>query len=125
VAKANSICAEANTAEQKLPKPTANTSTAVGQYIGAVAAVGNAELKELRALPEPSADKAVIASVIATGQNQINVANKLASQFTAGDEPGAKATYQQLNALTAPVNKAFDDYGLKTCGSGSVATPAG
>ncbi len=125
LAKANSICAEANAAEQKLPKPTANTSTAVGEYIGAVAAVGNAELKELRALPEPSGDKAAIASVLATGQNQIDVATKLGSQFVAGDKTGSKATYDQLNALTAPVNKAFDSYGLKTCGSGSVPAPAG
>lgn len=117
VTRGNEICAKFNEQRAKLPQPAGASPAQLADYLGPTIETVAAEAKELRALPVPAGDEAAARGFLDGLDEQVRQGRAAVARLRAGDVRGAQAAVQP--ASRTALSKAFDDYGLTTCGTGS------
>lgn len=123
-ARANAICATAirNVRNVATPSATGDVSLpALARYLRAVTPIVESELKQLRALPKPAADRALLDRYLAALAAAASQYKALASAAMAGD-------HGSMNAATAALQSNQDAslaarYGLTSCTGATGTAP--
>lgn len=124
VARANAICENAVRAERAVSAASAGggvTLAALGHYLGVVTPIVDSEVKQLRALPQPPADRKVLAQYLAALQAAAAGYRRLGSAARSGDRSAVTSATASLQA--SPSAALAARYGLTTC-AGSTGTVA-
>ena len=127
LARANAICATALRGARNVTPPGSSAAgpslDALGSYFKQVIPIVEREASQLRALPRPAADRALLDSFLSALGASVADYRRLASAATAGD----RATLEQeASALgSSPASGLASRYGLSECaGSGAAAPPS-
>jgi len=116
VARANEICKAGNARQSAIPSPD-NTIAQQLAYLDQVIAATAETLRQIRALPQPPADRAALQQMYAKGDAALSVARQESAALKEGKTSVAGALDTQLATATNEVNSAFSAYGLIFCGS--------
>jgi hypothetical protein len=125
IARADPICASARAQAQPI---IAQLAAAAGSLDAASArrlapavsrlhSVGVSYLARLRALQQPSGDRAAIDDFLRPSAQVVDAVGTAASALAAGDTVRALAQLQQIQPLALDANAAEQRYGLRQCGS--------
>lgn len=124
VARADAICAGTLRDIRATPAPTGGQSSlpALAAYLRQVVPIVDKEAAQLRALPRPAQDRAVLDRYITAVGNSASEYRGLAAAAARGDRSGV---VQALSTLQAnPVQTLAQSYGLSQC-SGATGTGLG
>ena len=116
VARANEICKAGNARQSAIPSPD-NTIAQQLAYLDQVIAATAETLRQIRALPQPPADRAALQQMYAKGDAALSVARQESSALKEGKTSVAASFDTQLTTATSDANSAFNAYGLTYCGS--------
>jgi hypothetical protein len=115
IARGNAICAHALLAIRSAPPSKGNFAR--------VAAIVEHEAAQLRALPRPSQDRALLGRYVAAAGELASDYRKLAAAERSGDRTGVQAQFAALRANPAP--KLAGRYGLRECAGAGVTVGSG
>lgn len=121
IARANAICAAAVSGIRATPPPAGGQAslTALSAYLHRVLPIVEKEVSDLRALPRPARDRALLNSYLAAVAASGSDYRALAKAAAAGDRNGVA---RALEALQANANESLARrYGLVQC-AGSTGT---
>jgi len=101
-------------------------SAAEATFLDTLRDLNQRQLTELRALPRPPADGAVLSSLYTDNQTMIDETAEGVARLRAGQTSAAQRLLSDVDARADAVNRRFDVFGLRACGSaqtlGDVAT---
>jgi len=116
VAKADSLCREGSRTFEAIPMPSKDVKD-VARYFGQLLQVSNKLLADLKALPVPPGDGAVVADMLAAQENVLAGFAEMRDALMANDARRYAAATAQEATLTTAADAKFDAYGLRVCGS--------
>jgi hypothetical protein len=117
VAKADLICRAGARELAAIPDPADGSGAEIARMIGAVSEVAERMGREIRALPVPPGDEAVIADLL-VAQDLVNAKGReITAAARVEDGPALIAAAHQIDTLSTAVDAKFDAYGLGTCGT--------
>jgi hypothetical protein len=124
VARGNAICSSAVSSVRAVVPPAkgAGSGTALAGYFKQLQPIVAKEVSQLRKLPRPSADKAVLDRYIASVTKAGNVYKQLASAAQRNDIPGVAKYLGELRAN--PAQSLARQYGMTQCAAAAgTSTP--
>lgn len=117
VAKADTICRAGAREFAGIPKAANGSGPEIARAVGAVSDVAERMGAEIRALPVPPGDEAVVADMLAA-QDAVNAkAREIAAAAGTEDAAAFVAAAHQIDTLSTAVDAKFDAYGLGSCGT--------
>jgi hypothetical protein len=119
IARGNAICAGALRQVRATPAPPGGTGSLTGlsDYVKQVLPIVSKEISNLRALPRPSQDGALLNRYIAAVAATKSDYGRLAAAARNGDSTGASEALAALQASPAPA--LAKRYGLTVCAGGA------
>jgi hypothetical protein len=129
VSQADAVCAQGDVQIQSVPKPQLTGSSAqilknLGSYVDQVLPLAQNVITRLKALKQPSSDRALLQRYFASLDDAVAKLRTLSTAARAGDAKGVQAGANALNS-TQP-DALARQYGFKRCGgTGGTGTPAG
>jgi len=117
MAKGSAVCAVMNRHSRALgPFPQGGAGVAA-HYLEKQIAISQTAIAGLQALAPPREDAAQVTALEDQTLGLIGTGNRLVLALRTGDADGARSLLAQVNALTVKTNKAWNAFGLTTCGS--------
>ncbi len=114
IARADGICAGAQTSIKALGSPT--DLAAVATYGNRVGDILDREVAAIRALPAPAGDAATIDRMLTEAHRGVDVARELARIAATGDGAAVQEYAAKSQAATAEARRLAAAYGLRVCG---------
>jgi len=124
IARGNAICAGAQRDLLAAPSPAAGETSLPGlaEYLSAIMPILRREVSNLRALPRPPADRALLNQYISAVASLGVIYGKLAAAARRGDQDAVNLALAQLAAN--PASSLAARYGLNQCaGAAGTAVP--
>jgi hypothetical protein len=124
IARANAICASTTRAIRNVAPAGASGGVslpALGRYLDTVTPLVDSEVKQLRVLPRPAADRKLLERYLAAAAAEAAGYRGLAAAARSGNHAAVTAATAALQA--SPATTLAGQYGLSACvgGSGTVA----
>jgi hypothetical protein len=124
IARANAICNNTLRDTRNVPAPSSTgtvTLPALARYLRAVAPIGESEVRQLKALPKPSGDLALLHRYPAAQGATAAHYRAFADAAKSGDTAAMTAAIAALNA--SPAERLARAYGLTACTGPTRTTP--
>ncbi|MDQ3642866.1 MAG: hypothetical protein M3450_15710, partial [Actinomycetota bacterium] len=115
VARAESLCTAANKKVEALPNPTSLASFA--RTATSYLVIEEKLFADIRALPVPPGDEAVVADMLAAQDKVIAKDKELQAAAQARNQAAFDRLDDEETTLVTAANAKFDTYGLKNCGT--------
>jgi hypothetical protein len=121
IARGNQICQTAASSVRAVPPPTGQSLPELAQYYKQVTPVVQAEVKQLRELPRPSQDRALLNQYLDAIGSSASEYDALVSAAQNGDRAAVDSASAALRSN--PAASLATRYGITECG-GSLGTAA-
>jgi hypothetical protein len=122
LAKANAVCRDQSDAIRRVPAPAIDVARATSRKLKAMAAyfdqavpIVKAHFKQLRALPPPPGDAAVIQRLLASTRELVDLLGALGRQARAGDVVAFRADLRAAGRASSNSRALAMQYGLVAC----------
>jgi hypothetical protein len=119
IARGNEICESASSSVRSIPAPTDQSLAQLGLYYDQVTPIVQREAKQLRALPTPAQDRALLRRYQSAVGESARAYSALAAAARQGDPAGVASAGAALRS--SPASALALRYGLTRCG-GSLGT---
>lgn len=117
IAKGEGICTEVRKVLTAIPQPSGKNLPAAARYLDRFVVTIEKLSGDLKAIPAPPGDEAVVAEMIGAQDASLAKFEELRDAALAKDAPKVISLEKEVNDLATLANAKLITYGLKTCGT--------